>query len=110
MLPTTLIQVVGLFNIFVGLMLTVSMLLMGAGILMWGVRLGTWPTYRTEAIGLMEWANSILFTLILLLLVSQFVQQHTAAAVFVLGLIIIGVIAWLAVKASQEATAHEEDH
>ena len=110
MLPTTLTQVVGLFNVFVGLMLTVSMLLMGAGILMWGVRLGTWPTYRTEAIDLMEWAVGILFTLILLLLVSQFVQQHTAAAVSVLGIVVLGVVAWLAVKASQDATAHTEEH
>jgi|SRR3989344_5490887 len=110
MLPTTLTQAAGLFNIFVGLLLTVSMILMGAGIMMWGVRLGTWPSYRTEAIRLMEWANGILFTLILLLLVSQFVQQHTATAAFILGLAIIGVVAWVAVKASQEATADKEDH
>ena len=108
MLPTTITQVVGLFNIFVGLMLTLSVLLMGAGILMWIIRLGTWPTYRDEALVLMEWAVGILFTLILLLLLSQFVQQHTAAAVFILGLIIIGVLVWLGMQAAKESKNAEE--
>jgi len=108
MLPTTISQVVGLFNIFVGLLLTLSVLLMGAGILMWIIRFGTWPSYRDDALVLMEWAVGILFTLILLLLVSQFVQQQTTAAVFILGLIIIAALVWLGIQAAKESKADEE--
>ncbi|MBV9159283.1 MAG: hypothetical protein JO019_01645 [Candidatus Kaiserbacteria bacterium] len=102
-------QFVGLFNIFVGIMLTLSMLILGGGIIMWIVRLGTWPSYREEAIRLLEWAVGILFTLVILLLVAQAVQQHTAGAVFVLGLIIIALIVYFGYQASQ-ASKEEEEH
>ena len=100
MVPT-ISQFVGLFNIFVGLLLTLSVLLLGAGAILWVVRLGTWPTYRDDAIALMEWAVGILFTLVLLLLVAQFVQQKTAVAVYILGFIIIGLVIYGLIKVNQ---------
>ena len=111
MWPFTLTQFVGLFNVLVGLMLTVSILLMGAGWVMWVARLGTTPTYRDEAIHVMQWSVSILFVIVILLLLVQFVQRHTATAVYLLGFIILGFVAWAvlgAIKEANKAPAHEE--
>lgn len=113
MLPFTLTQFVGLFNIFVGLLLTLAFLLMGAASVMWVVRLGTTPTYRDEAIDLMQWAVAILFVLVLLLLVVQFVQRHTATAVYVAGFFIIGLALWAVIWAYRESAkggGGEEEH
>ena len=71
---TTFTQVIGLFNIFVGLMLTVALFTYGLGFFLWLCRLGTWPTYRTEAIKIMEWSVVILFVLVVLLAIVQFFQ------------------------------------
>ncbi len=111
MLPFTLTQFVGLFNVFVGLMLTVSILIMGAACIMWLARLGTTPTYRDEAITLMQWAIAILFTVTVLLLLVQFVQRQTAMAVDLLGFVVLGFVAWAilgAIKEANKAPAHEE--
>lgn len=93
-----LAQAVGLFNIFVGLMLVAAFLLLGGGLIMWLIRLGTFPTYRDEAIRYMEWSVAVLFVLIILLVSVQFVQSHTTQALFVLGIIIVGVFVFFAVK------------
>lgn len=103
MLPFTLTQFVGLFNIFVGLLLTLAFLLMAAACAMWVARLGTTPTYRDEAIDLMQWAVAILFVLVLLLLLVQFVQRHTATAVYIAGFFIIGLAAWAVIWAYRES-------
>lgn len=112
MLPFTLAQFVGLFNIFVGLLLTLAFLLMGAASVMWAVRLGTSPTYRDDAIMLMQWAVAILFVLIVLLLLVQFIQQHTATAVYIAGFFIIGLVAWAVIWAYRESAkgAGDEEH
>ncbi len=111
MFPFTLTQFVGLFNVFVGLMLTVSILLLGAGCAMWVARLGTAPTYRDEAIVVMEWAVAILFTIVILLLLVQFVQRHTGTAVYLLGFVILGFVAWAVITSIQEANkAPAEEH
>lgn len=112
MSPFTLTQFVGLFNVFVGLLLTLAFLLMGAASVMWVVRLGTTPTYRDEAIRLMQWAVSILFVLVLLLLVVQFVQRHTANAVYIMGFFIIALAAWAIIWAYRESAkgGEEEEH
>ena len=93
-------QVVGLFNIFVGLMLTVALLTYGLGFALWLCRLGTWPTYRTEAIKIMEWSVVVLFVLVVLLAIVQFFQYHPRQAGFVVsivvGIIVIWVILYLA--------------
>lgn len=93
----TLPQFLGLFNIIAGLMLTLSILLLGAGIIMWFARLGTTSTYRGEAIDVMMWAVGILFTLILMLLLVRFIQDHTANAMYILGFIIIGSLVYFGI-------------
>ncbi|HEV3245407.1 MAG TPA: hypothetical protein VG102_03540 [Candidatus Paceibacterota bacterium] len=88
-------QIAGLFYIVVGLALTLSILMMGGGIIMWIVRFGTDQTYRTDAIHLMEWGVATLFTLILVLGVAEFVQTHTSATLYILSIAIILLVVWL---------------
>ena len=52
MFPNTA-QVLGFFNLLVGLMLVASLLMFLGGFVQYLVRLGTWPTYRTESVKLM---------------------------------------------------------
>lgn len=108
----SLTQLVGFLNILAGLMLTVSLLLMGAGIIMWFARLGTVGTYRDEAIEIMHWAVAVLFSLILILLVVQFIQHHTRSAVYLLGFVILGIFGYALLQDSgsggekKEGAAH----
>lgn len=102
-------QLLGLFNIFVGLMLTASILLMVGGFIAWFVRLGTWPTYRTEAVEYMKWGVAILFVLVVLLAAVTFVQEHTQEAMFVAGTLFVALVIWLVLKVAT-AGGGEEEH
>lgn len=113
LIPTTasaqaLSQVAGLFNIMAGIMLVVSILLFFGGLGMWFTRLGTWPTYRDEAIKMMAWGTSVLFVLAVLLALVQFIQNNLALASFIVGLVFIGLIVWfvLTVSASKKDDEH----
>ncbi len=90
-------QAIGLFNVFVGLMLTVALFTYGLGFILWLCRLGTWPTYRTEAIKIMEWSVVILFVLIVLLAIVQFFQYHPREAGWVVSIIVGIIIVWIVV-------------
>lgn len=90
-------QAVGVFNVFVGLMLTAALLIYGVGFVVWLVRLGTWPTYRTEGIKIMEWAVVVLFVLVVLLAIVQFFQYHPRQAGIVGSLIVAILIVWMIV-------------
>ncbi|MDB5238136.1 MAG: hypothetical protein JWM46_406 [Candidatus Kaiserbacteria bacterium] len=106
----TMTAVVGVFNIFVGLMLAAAFLLYFGGLVVWFIRLGTWPTYRDEAIEYMQWAVAVLFVLVVLLALVQFVQNHTATAMLVLGFIIVGLVAWAVFTVASAPDASEEEH
>ncbi len=105
-------RVVGLFNAFVGLMLTAAILSYCVGFVVWIIRLGTWPTYRTEAIKIMEWSVVILFVLVVLLAIVQFFQNHPQTAAYVVStiaiLLIAGIILFLATKGVEKEK--EEKH
>lgn len=88
-------QIIGFFNIFVGIMLTVALLTYGLGFILWLTRLGTWPTYRTEAIKIMEWSVVILFVLVVLLAIVQFFQYHPKEAAFVVSIIVGIIVVWV---------------
>lgn len=109
----TFSKTVGLFNVFVGLMLTVAILTYGIGFIVWVVRLGTWPTYRTEAIKIMEWSVVILFVLVVLLGIVQFFQNHPRAAAYTVSaiviLLIVAAILFLAAKGGEKAEKKEEN-
>ena len=59
-----LTTVIAIFNILVGLMLVMSILMLMGGLGTWYVRLGTSPTYRDEAIKMMQWGVATLFVLV----------------------------------------------
>ncbi|OGG53812.1 hypothetical protein A3H16_03490 [Candidatus Kaiserbacteria bacterium RIFCSPLOWO2_12_FULL_53_8] len=108
----TITQAVGLFNVFVGLMLTIALLAWATGFVVWWVRLGTWPSYRTEAITIMEWSVVILFVLVVLLGIVQFFQEHRRAAAYIVSTIVlvllIGAIVVIATKGKKEVKKEEQ--
>lgn len=99
MIPTTT-QLLAFFNLFVGVMLVASIGLFVGGFIVYLVRLGTWPTYRDEAIEVMKWGVSILFTLILILAAQQFLLSHLKVAVTIGALIIIAIVLQALMSAS----------
>src|SRR3989344_9367876 len=86
--------ILAFFNLFTGLMLTLSLVFFIGGFIIYLVRLGTWPTYREDAVELMKWGVSILFTLILILGVQQFLLSHLLVAGVIVAAFIIGLIVW----------------
>ena len=94
MIPTTT-QVLAFFNLFTGIMLSLSLGLFIGGFIVYLVRLGTWPTYREEAVEVMKWGVSILFTLVLILAVQQFLLRHLMVAVTIGALLIISAVIWV---------------
>jgi hypothetical protein len=105
-----LATIIALFNIVVGMMLVVSLLLMGGGLMLWYVRLGTYPTYRDDAIVMMQWAVAILFVIVVLLGVAQYVQTHMALSVMVIGAIIAAAVAYFVVTNLVAGGGEEEEH
>ena len=105
-----LYTVIALFNIVVGLMLVLSFLMMGGGLMLWYVRLGTWPTYRDEAIGYMQWAVSILFVLVVLLGVAQFVQAHKAVSMLAIGAGVAAIVVYFIGTELMSSGGEEEEH
>ncbi len=101
-------QVVSLFNIFVGLMLVAALLTFGVGFVMWITRLGTWPTYRTEGVKIMEWAVVILFVLVVIMAVVQFFRDHPVAATYTVSSIILALIIWAIIVMMQQPEKKEE--
>lgn len=89
---TFITQLIGLFNIFVGLMLVAAFMAYGTGFVMWVTRLGSWPSPRDEAIHIMLWAPSILFTLVVLLAIVQFLQAHPTAAMYIVAAIVMALV------------------
>lgn len=99
---------VGLFNAFVGLMLVVALLSYGGGFLMWMARLGTWPSYRTEAIKIMEWSVVILFVLVLLLGIVQFFQKHKQAGAYMVSILAALLVLWLIIYFASQGGKEEK--
>jgi len=101
-------QVSGVFNIIVGLMLVVALLLFGTGLCLWYVRLGVWPGYRDEAIHIMQWGVSTMFVLVVLVGAVRLVQTHPKEASFMVGALIVLAVAWFVVKVFASAQGEEE--
>ncbi|MDO8562152.1 MAG: hypothetical protein Q7S05_05045 [bacterium] len=96
-------QVLGFFNIVVGLLLVASVISFGAGIVLYATRYGTWP--REEAFPFMSLGITILFVVSVLLALIHFFVDHTAATLYVLAVIaffcLAGIILFL-VKAGKK--------
>ena len=97
----SLTQAVGLFNIFVGLMLVASLLAYGISFVVWVTRLGNWPSYRTTAIHIGEWAIVIIFVLVVMLMIVQFFRDHPHTAAVITGtlvvLLVFGIVMYLTI-------------
>src|SRR3954468_4498743 len=93
MLPN-ITQVLTFFNLLSGIMLTLSLTTFVGGFIMYLVRLGTWPTYRETAVYIMRIGVSILFVLVVILGIQQFLLQHLLVGAVVGALIIIYIIFW----------------
>lgn len=103
-------RVAGLFNVFVGLMLTAAFLSFGTGTILWAARLGTYPTYRDEGIRYMMWGVVVLFVLVILLAVVQFVQHHAAAAAFLFGVVVLILAGWMVLTVATAKEEKKEEH
>ena len=107
-LAQTFGQVVSLFNIFVGLMLVAALLTYGVGFVIWITRLGTWPTYRTQGVKIMEWAVVILFVLVVILAIVQFFRDHPYAATYTVSAILLALIIWAVIIMMKQPEEKEE--
>jgi len=101
-LALSLVEVAELFNIFVGFMLTASLLVFFVGLWVYFTRLGTWPSNRDQGIKIMEWGVALLFVLVVILAVVQFFQKYPKAATAIVAsvalLLFIGLVFYVAVN------------
>ena len=93
----TLVQFFGFLNIFVGLFLTLALILYGAAVIIYVTRFGC-PN-RMESLDLIEWALTILFVLIVVLGVVQYFQSHPANMMYIIGAIVFLLIVGLIIYA-----------
>ena len=109
LIPTTT-QVLTFFNLFAGVMLTISLILFAGGFVMYLVRLGTYPTYREEAIHVMRYGLSTLFVLVVILGIQQFFLRHMLVAVVVGAFILIGIVVWAFLPEEEKKPAANGRH
>jgi|SRR3989344_4778759 len=98
----TLTQMVGLFHVVVGILLTFTLLIFATGIGMYIARLNTWPSHRETAIRVLEWAVAMLFVLIVLITIVSLIQRHGAFALVVLAFIVIVGLALLVLRTATQ--------
>lgn len=79
-------QVLGFFNIVVGLFLTAAIVSFGAGLTLYWTRYGTWP--REDAFPFMTFGITILFVLSVLLAIIHFLVQNTSTALYIIAVVI----------------------
>lgn len=79
-------QVLGFFNIVVGLFLTAAIVSFGAGLILYWTRYGTWP--REDAFPFMTFGITILFVLSVLLAIIHFLVQNTSTALYIIAVVI----------------------
>lgn len=89
----TISQIAGLFHMVFGLFIVFTFLIFGAGVSIWAARFNTWPNHRDQAIKVLQWAVGLIFILMLLVGLVQFVQRYTSIALTILAaIVIIGVL------------------
>lgn len=95
-------QLFGYLDIFIGLFLTISIVMFAGALLTYFTRYGT--PRRAEVFPYMEWSIAIVFVLIVLLALIHFFQKHTNTALYILGgiLFILFVALWISVASKKE--------
>lgn len=104
----TFVQMVELFNIFVGLMLAVALLVFLGGLGSYLSRFSTWPSHRDQSIKVMEWGVAILFVLIVILGIVQYFEKYPKVTSTILAVIILLIIARAVINASNSKEAKKE--
>lgn len=99
----TITEILAFFNLFAGLMLSISIIVFLGGFVLYVARIGTWPTYREVAVRIMRWGVTILFALVVILGLQQALLAHLMVAAVIGALIIIGLLVWALVSGSEEA-------
>ena len=93
----TIVQVLNFFNIFVGVMLTASIIVFMGGFGAYIARLGTWPNHRDQALKFMEWGVTMMFVLVVIVAIVQFFDRNpriaTAIAAFIVLVLVVILIA-----------------
>lgn len=90
----TLSQVLGYFNIVIGLFLAASVISYAAGMILWATRYGTW--HREDAFPFMQFGITTLFVLSVLLALINWLLKHTSTTLYVLAFIVLLLCgAWL---------------
>lgn len=103
----TFSQAFGFFNILVGLMLVAAFLSFFGGFTAYLTRLGL--ESRMQGLRYMYWGSAILFVLIVLLTIVNFLQFNPAVVFGIIAVLIVIFGAWAIVKASQESGEEEEE-
>ena len=94
----TFVQFLGLFHLFVGLYLAVTLGIFALGLFVYFARLNTWPSHRDLAIRILEWAVVMLFVLVVLLGVVQFFQNYPSIALTILVVVLVIIAAILIIR------------
>lgn len=84
--------IIGLFNIVVGVMFVFAVVYFVAGIIIYTANFGN--AERTHGVISMEWGTMILFVLVVLLGIVQFLQGHTGVANLIAAAIGIGFVGY----------------
>lgn len=103
----TVAQAFGLFNIVVGVMLVIAILLFLGGFIVYLSRLGL-EGRVSGGLRYMYRGVAILIVLVILLGIVNFVQFNPQVVFGALGIVIVALGAWAAVKISQQPA--EEEH
>ena len=106
----SLVQILNLFNMFIGLFLTASILIFFGGLIGYFTRLGSWPSNRDETLKIMQWAVAMLFVLVVLVAIVQAFEEHTLGAMIVLAAIIIVVVVIKVIQVFMADAGGEEHH
>ncbi len=103
----TVVQFLNLFNIFIGLYLTATLMMFGVSLIVYFARLGTWPSHRDTAVKGMEWGVAMLFVLVVLVAIVQLFERHAVIATTILALIILAAVV-IAIVLSVASSKGEE--
>lgn len=91
-------QVVGLFHIAVGLILTFTVLLFITAFSVYVARFNTWPSYRDHMIRVLEWAVVMLFVLLVVLSIVNAIQHHGEVTLPIIAFLIIVAVIFIAIR------------
>lgn len=102
------VHIAELFNIFVGLMLTVAILTFASGLASYFPRIGTWPSFRDDSIKTLEWGVVVLFVLVVILGVVQHFQKHPKITTAILAGVIIVYVSVFIVRTLSASSGDEK--